>query len=66
LSGWWPYKLKLSKNVKRHLERVFWDAGWTDAGHGWEGTDGALPSVRLGKELARHSFNGLSRGRLRE
>ena len=36
------FKLKLSKNVKRHIERIFWDAGWTDAGQGWEGKDGEL------------------------
>jgi hypothetical protein len=36
------FKLRLSKNVKRHIERVFWDAGWTDAGQGWEGKDGEL------------------------
>jgi hypothetical protein len=30
------FKLKLSKNVKRHIERIFWDAGWHDAGQGWE------------------------------
>lgn len=36
------FKLKLSKNVKRHIERIFWDAGWRDAGQGWEGKDGEL------------------------
>jgi DDE family transposase len=36
------FKLRLSKNVKRHIERVFWDADWADAGQGWEGKDGAL------------------------
>ena len=36
------FKLRLSKNVKRHIERVFWDAGWSDAGQGWEGKDGQL------------------------
>ena len=36
------FKLKLSKNVKRHIERIFWQAGWSDAGHGWEGKDGSL------------------------
>ena len=36
------FKLRLSKNVKRHIERVFWDAGWMDAGQGWEGKDGTL------------------------
>jgi len=36
------FKLRLSKNVKRHIERVFWDADWADAGQGWEGKDGQL------------------------
>ena len=36
------FKLRLSKNVKRHIERVFWDADWRDAGQGWEGKDGSL------------------------
>jgi hypothetical protein len=36
------FKLKLSKNVKRHIERIFWDAGWRDAGQGFEGKDGRL------------------------
>lgn len=36
------FKLKLSKNVKRHIERLFWAAGWTDAGQGWEGKEGRL------------------------
>jgi hypothetical protein len=36
------FKLKLSKNVKRHIGRLFREAGWTDAGQGWEGQDGAL------------------------
>lgn len=36
------FKLRLSKNVKRHIERVFWDSGWSDAGQGWEGKDGHL------------------------
>jgi hypothetical protein len=36
------FKLRLSKNVKRHIERVFWDAGWKDAGQGWEGLKGRL------------------------
>jgi hypothetical protein len=39
------FKLKLSKNVKRHIERIFWDADWTDAGEAREGKDGSL---RLG------------------
>ena len=36
------FKLKLSKNVKRHIGRLFSQAGWTDAGQGWEGQDGEL------------------------
>ena len=36
------FKRRLSKNVKRHIERVFWETGWTDAGQGWEGKDGSL------------------------
>ena len=36
------FKLKLSKNVKRHIGRLFHQTGWTDAGQGWEGKDGEL------------------------
>ena len=36
------FKLKLSKNVKRHIGSLFRQPGWTDAGHGWEGKDGEL------------------------
>jgi len=36
------FKLRLSKNVKRHIERMFEHEGWTDAGQGWEGLDGSL------------------------
>ena len=36
------FKLKLSKNVKRHIGRLFRQSGWTDAGQGWEGRDGEL------------------------
>lgn len=36
------FKLRLSKNVKRHIERLFAKPGWTDAGQGWEGMDGEL------------------------
>ena len=46
------FKLKLSKNVKRPIERVFWDAGWTQAGQGWEGKTGPLKLT--GWDAARH------------
>ena len=36
------FKLKLSKNVKRHIGSLFYQAGWTDAGQGWKGKDGQL------------------------
>ena len=36
------FKLKLSKNVKRHIGSLFRRSGWTDAGQGWEGMDGEL------------------------
>lgn len=36
------FKLRLSKNVKRHIERLFRVSGWTDAGQGWEGIDSTL------------------------
>jgi hypothetical protein len=39
-----PYlsKLKLTKNVKRYLTSLFRQAGWIDAGQGWEGQNGEL------------------------
>jgi len=45
------FKLRLSKNVKRHIERLFRVSGWTDAGQGWEGIDSTL--VLTGWERAR-------------
>src|SRR6185312_16033763 len=36
------FKLKLSKNVKRHIGRLFRQPGWVEAGQGWEGKDGEL------------------------
>lgn len=36
------FKLRLTKNVKRHIERVFWSAGWEPAGQDWEGKPGEL------------------------
>ena len=36
------FKLRLSKNVKRHIGSLFGQSGWTDAGQGWEGIDGEL------------------------
>ena len=39
------FKLKLTKNVKRHITRLFNEGGWCDAGQGWEGKDGALTLI---------------------
>lgn len=36
------FKLRLTKNVKRHIERLFNVGGWSDAGQGWEGLDSTL------------------------
>lgn len=36
------FKLRLTKNVKRHIERLFRLSGRTDAGQGWEGIDSEL------------------------
>lgn len=36
------FKLKLSKNVKRYIGRLFGSTGWAPAGQGWEGQDGQL------------------------
>lgn len=36
------FKLRLTKNVKRYIERVFATPEWTDAGQGWEGQDGQI------------------------
>lgn len=36
------FKLKLSKNVKRHIAKLFHLPEWQDAGQGWEGKEGEL------------------------
>jgi hypothetical protein len=45
------FKLRLSKNVKRHIGRLFREGGWTDAGQGWAGRDGTLKL--MGWEMPR-------------
>jgi hypothetical protein len=35
-------KLRLTQNVKRTIERIFWSGGWESAGQGWEGKQGEL------------------------
>jgi hypothetical protein len=36
------FKLKLTKNTKRYIGRLFQEPGWVPAGQGWEGKDGEL------------------------
>jgi len=36
------FKLRLTRNVKRYVEKCFWDENWREAGQGWEGRDGEL------------------------
>jgi hypothetical protein len=36
------FKLRLTKNVKRYIERMFATPEWVDAGQGWQGRDGSI------------------------
>lgn len=36
------FKLKLTKNTKRHIGHLFHEPNWVPAGQGWEGKDGEL------------------------
>lgn len=36
------FKLRLTKNVKRLVERTFSQGGWSDAGQGWQGIEAEL------------------------
>jgi hypothetical protein len=36
------FKLRLTKNVKRYIERMFATPEWSDAGQGWQGQEGAI------------------------
>jgi hypothetical protein len=36
------FKLRLTTNVKRYVEKLFWEQGWNKAGQGWEGKNGEL------------------------
>ena len=36
------FKLRLTKNVKRYIERMFVTPEWVDAGQGWQGRDGMI------------------------
>ncbi len=45
-----PYLFKLSKNVKRHINRLFRQSGWADAGQGGEGMDGKLALACWGRQ----------------
>ncbi len=56
------FKLRLTRNVKRHIERLFWGQGWSPAGQSWEGKDGELkldgwsPARRV--VVLRRAFRG--------
>lgn len=39
------FKLRLTKNVKRLIERTFSKGGWSDAGQGWQGKEETLRLV---------------------
>ena len=36
------FKLRLTKNVKRYIERLFATPEWKDAGQGWQGREGSI------------------------
>jgi hypothetical protein len=36
------FKLRLTKNVKRYIERLFATPEWVDAGQGWQGREGSI------------------------
>lgn len=36
------FKLRLTKNVKRYIEKLFWEQDWRDVGEQWEGREGEL------------------------
>ena len=36
------FKLRLTKNVKRYIERMFATPEWVDAGQGWQGREGTI------------------------
>ena len=36
------FKLRLTKNVKRTIQQIFWGEEWSRAGQGWEGREGTL------------------------
>jgi DDE family transposase len=36
------FKLRLTKNVKRYIEKLFWEQDWSAVREGWEGRNGEL------------------------
>jgi hypothetical protein len=36
------FKLRLTRNVKRYIEKLFWEQDWSEAAEGWEGRNGEL------------------------
>jgi hypothetical protein len=36
------FKLRLTRNVKRYIEKLFWEQDWSEAAEGWEGRSGEL------------------------
>jgi hypothetical protein len=55
------FKLKLSKNVMRHIGRLFHQSGWTDAGQGW-GVDAQRLEEGSSRRRAAPATDGRSRG----
>src|ERR687897_419517 len=36
------FKLRVTRNVKRYIEKLFWEQDWSEAAEGWEGRSGEL------------------------
>jgi hypothetical protein len=36
------FKLRLTHNVKRYIEKLFWEQDWSEVSEGWEGRNGEL------------------------
>lgn len=43
------FKLRLTKNIKRYIERMFATPEWGDAGQGWQGRDGNIQLAGWGR-----------------
>jgi hypothetical protein len=64
------FKLKLTKNVKKLIERAFMKGGWSDAGQGWQGKMETLRLVGWSRQrkvvVRRHRLKDSVAAQVRE